>query len=1667
MSSAYGQNNRTLNLDTLFVRDIVFKDFANNPIPANQPLVSRGDGGTYFTSSFSSTIALPAINAITTSTVTGPYQFAPIGAFNTFSLNPGAGMEFYSNAENGGLIIYNIGPEQIIADGQVLSFTDLPDYTVGGRTLQYVGTGDTSLQVSDATIFFNSIYNSSLSTVAYLENQLNSSLSVLNGLITSSGLYNYNLISSYFLKPNVINISTVSTSLLVLGDNYIKDTPLRDSIYDPCIVVTGSTILSTNTDFLTFTDNFSGVTFAIDKEFLFGSSTLKYGPSTTTVTRGQQVQLGWFPTLSTQTNTQSLRAQFVPVVQQIQVLEQLVSTGSYLGGGLYSTTTNYYMKNIGRFDEICNPTKISLISPVIAATLRYDNTVNNSWIQYDTATSTIVWGTNGGSGSLQSGSNYGDYAFWNGSAWETGFSTISIGDQAGGGFVTAEGQGEAAIAIGAAAGYSTQGAYAVALGYTAGQYAQSSFGVAIGYYAGNYNQGFNAIAIGSNAGSNTQEQFAIAIGAGAGQNDQSTCTIVLNATGFELNTVQASSFYVAPIRYDSTVTTSFLQYNTVTNEVVWNTGTSTMTQSLIPDVDNAYDIGTSTLRLRHLYVGPSSLTIGTGSISADNGGNLFATNEAGDTVAIGGGGGGGGSTTDIYSTLYTSSLTASTINGIEIYTSSLTVSSINGMQFTGPLATENFCVTVGFGPNYLAYSYDGLTWTPTPTANPFIDNSNAGIFTNWNGSLWISGGYDDTTSYNTLACSSDGIHWLSGEGSAFDSYFTCAAWNGTMWIGGGLDAFSGVTLASSYDGIYWTPIDVGLFSVCLGIAWNGTMWVAVGVGVGVGNGILYSYDGFNWTSANVDYVGQCVAWNGKMWVVGTVDVNAFYETIFYSYDGINWNLANSSLQKNCYCIAWNGSVWVAGAGEGPNNPNPNTPYETIAYSTDGINWSLSESVFEFACLSVAWNGSIFVVTGDDNVNSLGYSYNGDLFFPIANSVFSPGPYGGYGVSSRRVLPYVGTSPVAAVVKNVTENFCLALCPGYNKLAYSYDGLNWNGLGAGPFSVDGNGICAAWNGTVWIVGGYDDGSSYHTMGISSDGINWTSLSGESPFQNRCNTVVWNGSIWVAGGEGVNTLAFSLDGRNWTGLGTSIFDTSCRTLAWNGSIFVAGGGDAAPGSANTLASSIDGFNWQVGGNGVFTTFCDSIAWNGSIWVGGGYGTNKLGYSYDGINWTGLGGTVFNTIGFAVAWNGSIWLAAGSHNGDSKIASSYDGITWSTAATGLPAYGALPLAWNGSVWIAGGSNSVFYSLDGTNWTEVASSVVTSPYGIASRIILPYVGSSPIPFTRMSTIAYGTGAGLIGQGLNAVAIGYYAGLSTQGVYSIAVGTGAGLTCQGSNAVAVGAAAGLTYQSTNAVAIGAGAGQDYQGPNSVAIGTAAGLTYQGSNAVAVGFSAGITYQSDYSIAMGYLAGSGYQSTNAIAIGYSAGNTSQGAYTIALGAYAGLSNQHDNTIVLNATGVDFNTIGSNSFYVSPIRSDVGASNGNLLYYDTGTGEIIYDTTKTFVINHPKDESKYLVHACLEGPEAGVYYRGTGTIAELETSVEVELPDYVDALAVDLTVQVTPIYNGSVRVLNASCVSNNKFTVYGDSGDFWWHVYGRRASVVVEPKKSSVSVLGEGPYRWIA
>ena len=122
-------------------------------------------------------------------------------------------------------------------------------------------------------------------------------------------------------------------------------------------------------------------------------------------------------------------------------------------------------------------------------------------------------------------------------------------------------------------------------------------------------------------------------------------------------------------------------------------------------------------------------------------------------------------------------------------------------------------------------------------------------------------------------------------------------------------------------------------------------------------------------------------------------------------------------------------------------------------------------------------------------------------------------------------------------------------------------------------------------------------------------------------------------------------------------------------------------------------------------------------------------------------------------------------------------------------------------------------------------------------------------------------------------------------------------------------------------------------------------------------------------------------------------------------------------------------------------------------------------SKSFIIDHPTDANKYLVHVCLEGPEAGVYYRGVGEV-ENGISTVIVLPDYVANLATDFTVQLTAVYDGiKVKTYNFSEVENNEFTVYGQNGKFHWLVIGKRHDIVVEPLKTDVELKGDGPYLW--
>lgn len=232
---------------------------------------------------------------------------------------------------------------------------------------------------------------------------------------------------------------------------------------------------------------------------------------------------------------------------------------------------------------------------------------------------------------------------------------------------------------------------------------------------------------------------------------------------------------------------------------------------------------------------------------------------------------------------------------------------------------------------------------------------------------------------------------------------------------------------------------------------------------------------------------------------------------------------------------------------------------------------------------------------------------------------------------------------------------------------------------------------------YLVGG-SGALTNDTMAYSMDGFSWKGL-GKSIFTTQCSSICWNGSVFVAGGYGTNALAYSYDGLTWVGLGDSTY-TGVGAICWNGSFFLAGA--SVSGQGLTFIKSSDGINWSnLEVYDIFTSNIKATCWNGSRFVAVGSGTNSIAYSDDGENWVGCGATNF-IYGYGVCWGDSKFIAFGSqlYNG----AYSSDGINWTSIT--VSANGSRCGCWNGSKFIAGGvggintSYAIFTSNTGTAW-------------------------------------------------------------------------------------------------------------------------------------------------------------------------------------------------------------------------------------------------------------------------------------------------------------------------------------------------------------------------------
>jgi len=641
--------------------------------------------------------------------------------------------------------------------------------------------------------------------------------------------------------------------------------------------------------------------------------------------------------------------------------------------------------------------------------------------------------------------------------------------------------------------------------------------------------------------------------------------------------------------------------------------------------------------------------------------------------------------------------------------------------FTFGPRVQNQYVIMGYATNGALYSNDGINWNPLGTY-PIGSNTASGVF--WDGTKWFG------VVHTYKLYSYDGTNWtvigpniiFSGGWGGWNAYY-----NGIIYLLVGNSGSNNTNLYYSYDGLNWTSSATQPGETMWCVKWNGFVWLMSTSNYLIS--FMYSYDGITWTSI-VNSISNTtgllypydVAWIGDKWVAigaGASGSNIAYIIYTNDYTGsTGWTVANSTIftPATSLRLVWNGIILVA-VGYGPTN--------SLAYSYDGKNWfpngkTVFMSISAIPNVSTGiWDGVKYVLTGSldasGNGNTIAYSNNGINVVGLGSSL----------IRSPYTLGYNTIRPHSITFQ---KRLTIALGSGTgNTIAYSLDGINWNGLGTTIFSTQG--LSTAYNGKIWVAGG----QGTNTLALSKDGYTWSGL-GTSIFSTCCCGVTWSNtlSIWVATGRGTNTLAYSYDGMTWLKSSTSniIENTGGgNCVIWTGKLFIAGGGNT---SGNTLAYSSNGINWTgiLAANGINITV-RTLATNGSIVVAGG-DIGYFYYSYNGIQWTNVSIPLMNSVK-GIAWNGNMFVAVGAGTRTSYY--SYDGINWIGGTTTFATTG-LGICWNGTVWTAvgQGTNTLTYSPNGLTWTGITGTGIFSTSGncIASNYQVP-----PQPYIQHPTIA------------------------------------------------------------------------------------------------------------------------------------------------------------------------------------------------------------------------------------------------------------------------------------------------------------------------------------------
>jgi hypothetical protein len=236
-----------------------------------------------------------------------------------------------------------------------------------------------------------------------------------------------------------------------------------------------------------------------------------------------------------------------------------------------------------------------------------------------------------------------------------------------------------------------------------------------------------------------------------------------------------------------------------------------------------------------------------------------------------------------------------------------------------------------------------------------------------------------------------------------------------------------------------------------------------------------------------------VSLNDKMWLLGGWNPPTNNE-VWYSQNGITWTMAATAPWEPRHTagyVVFQGEMWIVGG-----DANLGHYQNDVWRSPDGVNWTLVTD-------NVPWGPRVLHHT---------LVFGGRIW-----------------VMGGQTLPQFAPAPEAF----------------YNDVWSSTDGVEWiRNIEHAPWEERGMiGGSVVFDDKMWILGGgtyntpaHPTRTFYNDVWSSSDGVNWTEVLAEAPWEPRQyhDVAVFSGRMWVMEGYhgyNLNDVWYSKDGVNW--------------------------------------------------------------------------------------------------------------------------------------------------------------------------------------------------------------------------------------------------------------------------------------------------------------------------------------------------------------------------------------------------------------------------------------------------------------------------------------------------------------------------------------------------------